>query len=52
MATRTLADVETDLRRGTIAARLADDRCDARRLVAIREQQDQLLDEWAQLARS
>ncbi len=47
---RTVADVETDLRRATIAIRLADAHLDCRRVVQLREQQDALLDEWKQMA--
>ncbi len=48
---RTLADVETDLRRATIAIRVADAHCDCKRVVELRGQQDRWLDEWKQLAR-
>ncbi len=47
---RTASDVESDLRRATIAIRLADAHLNCKRVVELREQQNELLDEWAQLA--
>lgn len=51
MPTRTVTDIEAELRRSTIAIRLAPGRYDARRIVELRKRQDELIDEWTKLAR-